>query len=180
MRRLYQYRALRAEGLTRKQILLSTGWHPRVLDLLRQYDSICSPPLSLTSTYVADDGSEVSLEDSLIDADAEQAFKTVLDIMTDTEIELYVHSLPEPIRTVLIERCLNDQKTPLRDLAERLELSQTQIRKVQSKGLRMIEREFRKRGVIERLAYSSTGFGRMSRNFTSNTELAALENMGEL
>ena len=179
MRRLYEYRSLRADGLSNKDILRATGWDPRVLDLLRHYDQVCSPPVSLSSVYTTEDGTELSLEDTIIDHEAERAFQNVVDILTDDEINLYILGLPEPVRTILIERYLNEQKTPLKDLGEKLHLSQTQIRRVQREGLRLIEKEFRKRGLIERLAYSSTGFGRMTRSFTSNVEEAALELLGE-
>ena len=179
MRRLYEYRSLRADGLSNQQILQATGWDRRILDLLRYYDQVCSPPLSLSSTYTTEDGTELSLEDTLVDYESERAFQSIVDTLSDDEIMVYVLGLPEPIRTVLIERYLNDQKTPLRDLGEKLHLSQTQIRRVQRDGLRMVEREFRKRGLIERLAFSSTGFGRMTRSFTSNVEEAALELLGE-
>lgn len=179
VRRLYLYRSLVDQGLSQKEISRITGIPPKLLADLKKYDLLLAPPLSMSSEYVTDDGTELTLEDTLVDAEAEKAFQNILDCMVDSEIECYILSLPEPFRTVLMERFMKDTKTPLNELAERLNISLSEVRKAQRKGLKLIEKEFRKRGIIERISYGSTGYGRMERSFTSNVEQAVLEILGE-
>lgn len=176
-----EFRALVDQGYSLHEIRKQTGWsRASIAEIDRLSKTTLAPMLSTAAEYTSEDGEPVTLEDLLTDPVAERAYQYLLNSLDDAEIMLYVSSLPEPYRTVIYKRFLSDQRATVKGLAEELQLSVNEIRAAQRRGLKMIKNEFRRRGIIEGIAYSSTGQTRMQRTYTSNTELAALQLMGEV
>lgn len=171
-----EFRALVDQGYSLQEIRKQTGWsRAAIAEMDRLSKTTLAPMLSTALEFSSADADPVTLEGLLIDPGAEKAYQDLLDLMDDNEILIYVSSLPEPSKTVIYKRFLSDRRTTIKGLAEELQLSVNEIRAAQRRGLKMIKDEFRRRGVIESIAYASTGLGRMQRTYTSNVEEAVME-----
>ena len=125
----------------------------------------------------SEEGETCTLGDLL--ADPEDRYMELVDRMETDRLMLRIETLP-PIEREIVKMRMQDEPVTLSEIAKKLNLSIAEVRKAKADAYQRLRKEIVTVEIAEKIAFSSSGLGRMQRSFTSGTELAALTVLGEI
>lgn len=112
----------------------------------------------------SEEGEPCTLGDLLEDRRSEDAFDEIVGEMERDRLTVFVAALPEPLRSIIAFRYMEDRPRPYKEIADILGLPIHTVRKSEHKAIKMIRTEVHKRETIERAAYATSKAGAYMRH----------------
>lgn len=178
--KIMQYRQLKEDGCTYREIKkwMNIYNDEYMAEVIRAANVVYNMA-SLDAPVQSAEGSE---DASLVDfiQDPSDKITDLVRELEDAEVDLFVHALPEPFKTVIYKRYIQDPRQTLDEIGEGLKITKARVRQLEKKGLKIMRREAKLRSIA-----SNTFLSSKVRKFekhgctTSATEEAALSLVGE-